>query len=223
MESFNFDIYCPTPSGRCKSKSIGIFGILGSAIIIVGTIISACYYPSYNILGQFVSDLGRSTVYPQSVVFNNAMIFGNAVLILFNISVYAMVMDKKIGAVAVLTGVIASYGGILVGYCPCDVDPVGHVVGTTLSTVAIIPSMFCYTIAILTSKSGLVPKYMSMTTLIAFAFDIFYFGMALTSGFFDPTIFSTVFPAFNVPTILEWISVYCTFAFILMLSIYHLS
>jgi hypothetical membrane protein len=99
-------------------------GLLGSAIIALGSVVTALAYTGsdgqrYSPLNHFVSELGEIGVSELAMVFNIALRIGGACFVVFMVGL-AATHTGTLRYLYGLTGVIAGIGGALVGVFPMN-------------------------------------------------------------------------------------------------------
>jgi hypothetical membrane protein len=101
-----------------------ICGFLGSAIMILGSLITAILYEGrkgepYSILNHYISKLGEVGVSRLAPVFNGSLIVGGLVLIIFVIGL-GLHIHTKLGCVASAFGTFSCVSCSLVGVFPMN-------------------------------------------------------------------------------------------------------
>jgi hypothetical membrane protein len=94
-------------------------GLLGSTIIVLGSLITALSYQgkegeSYSLLNHFISELGEVGVSKFAPVFNFSLIIGGVVLVIYVIGLGLYIHTKR-GYVAALFGTFFCISCSLVG------------------------------------------------------------------------------------------------------------
>jgi hypothetical protein len=105
-------------------KLTSFCGLLGPAIIILGSIATAMAYQgregeSYSILRHFISKLGEAGVSRLAPVFNNSLIIGGLVLVISVVGL-GLILRTRLGFVASGFGVFSSFCCSLVGVFPMN-------------------------------------------------------------------------------------------------------
>jgi len=213
---------------QSKNKIIRFFpqfGILGSALILGCSLITAIGYTGkanepYSWLNHFISELGEVGVSELAIVFNLGLIFGGICYILFFIGLSTK-FQTKLGKFSTILGVISSIFCSLVGVFPMN-DIQSHTfVAMTFFYCGMIAMLLC-SIAILFDKNSYLSKYLIIPAIIAvICFAAFLFmppDMNGTGNSLDPNNFTR--PDVWIFVMFEWLILYTVTAWIVSTSIY---
>ncbi len=116
------------------------FGFLAVGFSLLCILISYLLFiqtdPSFTILTHFISDLGDGPNF-SNVVFSVGVIGASLISLLFYIYLTRFLLQydvsKVLPVVALVSAIISSIGGFLVGIFPSDTAPLAHRIGALLS------------------------------------------------------------------------------------------
>lgn len=183
------------------------WGLFGSAIIILGCVITAIFYigqdgESYSLLNHFISELGELKNSELAIVFNLSLILGGIAYIPFMAGL-AIYSQQKLGKIAGLIAIIASICCSLVGVFPMDYITPHIIVAFGFFYLGMV-SIFIFTIVIIRDKKNLLPKWqiiLGIIVVVSFASFLF-----IPVDFSDMSGFQTGARAdFILLAFLEWL------------------
>jgi len=213
---------------------IGIWGIIGSGIVLITMLITALGYlgrlsEPFSILNHFISELGEYGISDIAIVFNLGLIIGGLAFLIFMVGLFQS-MDNKIARVGGVLGIISAVACIGVGIFPMNIETIiGHIITALSFFLCGTLTVVVYTISILVDEEQRIPKSFSIVGIaVAAAFigfiasiGIYIFGMEdidlidlLTVGFDRPEVWAVA--------ILEWAAVLGIIGWVVLISAYQL-
>jgi hypothetical membrane protein len=195
-----------------------IFGVAGSAVIILGMIVSSALYSGkkgegYSLLNHFVSELGQLGVSTAAPTFNASLVLGGLLLLPFLIGL-ALSLNNAWARLGLLAGLVAAVSASLVGVFPVNVLH-SHVLATTTYFCSGLLTIVLFGVAISRQPRGtevidrLVNWVGGIAGLAYAAFLTYMFLSGQGTTQLDPSVLP-VRPAVLVGALLEWAALIST-------------
>jgi len=204
-----------------KKVSFGWWGLVGSGIVLLSSLISAITYIGrqgelYSPLNHFVSELGEFGISPLAHVFNSGLIVGGLLLVFYVVGL-GFFFENIFGMLATIVGVFSSFCCSAVGIFPMNYV-FAHGLAASLFFIAGGITILIFAIAILTQKKKKVPKYFSFMGVVTVTFVV---TMALSA------LVDTSYSFYNRPDVwfqpaLEWAAILSVNGWIMWSSIFNL-
>ena len=203
-----------------------ICGFLGPAILILGSLITAIPYHGkrgepYSILNHYISELGEVGVSRLSPVFNNSLIVGGLILVIFVIGL-GLHIHTKLGYVASAFGIFSCISCGLVGIFPMNNLSIHNVVTFSFIYSGLV-AITLFNLVIIVDKEKKISKWLlipGIVTVASFAsFLIIPYIISSTHG-------HTLHPHrlvrshIRLNPILEWSVFFTVVAWFVLMSIY---
>jgi len=163
----------------CKSKKVGMMGIVGSMVIILGTFMAMLSYPGYS-MAMWVSELGNTIVNSGATVFNLFLMIGGGILLFFPAAFAATTKSKILSIGIIMGGAAAAIGTILVGVNPISFDPVLHEASAAIAFIGMALVSACMMLAIFQSGGDHVPIAFAFVSAIQLSLSILYIIIRVT-------------------------------------------
>ena len=225
MINTKHELLCTPGSQPCKSRLVGIVGIAGSVSMLAGTIYALIVYPGgFNVLNQFISDLGRASDYIGANIFNASVMIGAVFMLLVGVMFSVSMTNQAAALLCMLSSIVAGIGVFLVGAFPTDVDWFLHRVAAAISFVGLTATAILLAVVLVSQDKPPVVKMLTMFLLVSLACNVMLLLHA-GSGFIDGSMFTEVSTAHDIywPAVLEWFSIYSFIAWRLAVSMHEVS
>lgn len=196
----------------CKSKKVGMMGIVGSMVITLGTFMALLSYPGYS-MTMWVSELGNTLVNSGATVFNLFLMIGGGILLFFPASFAAMTKNKLVAIGIIMGGAAAAIGTTLVGVNPISFDPVLHEASAAIAFTGMILVSAFMMIAIFQSGGEHIPVAFGIISGIQLALAGLY--VIIRAIMFATGTFLIAAP------IVEWMTVIAFLSGTLCLALYE--
>lgn len=146
-----------------KKFPLYIWGYLGTAIILICSLITAIFYENivgdrYSLLRYFISELGEVDVSKLAFVFNLGLIISGIPMIIFMFGL-ALRFKTVLGYISSAVGIYASVNCLLVGVFPMDVNMEAHIFTAMSFFYGGMAAIILFSITIFLDKKGALPKY----------------------------------------------------------------
>jgi hypothetical membrane protein len=158
---------------KVDSKKLAYFcGLLGSAIILLGSLATAMLYHgkkggSYSILNHYISRLGEVGVSRLAPVFNTSLFVGGLVLLIFVLGL-GLYVHTKLGYVASAFGIFSCISCSLVGIFPMNNPSIHDVVAYSFFYNGLV-GITLFTLVILFDKRNKISKWLLIPGIITVA------------------------------------------------------
>jgi hypothetical membrane protein len=130
------------PLVRTDAHGGGALFMLGSVQFILAMILVQLKYPGYSVTGNYISDLGSSTLSPWYAVFNGSVILLGILGIVGTLLVRSAFLARPSVRVGLFFLALASLGAILVGLFPETATELGGNIHSYVSDFAFVSSGF---------------------------------------------------------------------------------
>ena len=203
-----------------------VCGFLGSAIMILGSLIAAIPYhgkrgESYSILNHYISKLGEVGVSRLAPVFNTSLIVGSLVLVIFVLGL-GLYIHTKLGYVATAFGIFSCISCSLVGVFPMNNFFIHDVLTFSFFYSGIV-SITLFNLVIIFDKEKKISKWLLIPGIIAVAsFASFLIIPYIASSAHGYTLHPhrLVRSHIRLKPVLEWSVFFTLIAWIVLMSIY---
>ena len=176
-----------------------ITGLSAIVVFWLFTSISIFFFPGYNPMNNWMSDLGSSVLNPKGAIFFNiGCIITGIFLIPFYFGLFEFYIggtkNKRLTILTQIAGFLAAFTIILIGIFPLDKYPMIHGILASI--------LFCVTVLIFFLPSIALYKYDFTRTLAKYGF---------IATIVNSLLFVFIFPIF------EWITILFAFGFIALI------
>jgi len=203
-----------------------ICGFLGPAILILGSLITAIPYHGkrgepYSILNHYISKLGEVGVSRLAPVFNDSLIVGGLVLVIFVLGL-GLYIHTKLGYIATAFGIFSCISCSLVGVFPMNNLSIHNAVAFAFICSGLV-GIALFNLVIIFDKQNKVSKWLlipGIITVVSFASSLVipYITGSPHVQTFHPHRFTR--PHVRVKTILEWSVFFTLIAWLVLMSIH---
>ncbi len=150
-----------------------LFGIAGSGVILLGTLLSAMFYRGkigerYSAFNHYISELGEVGVTPAAWIFNLSLILGGLAMVPFIFGL-GLTIDTIWSLLAMLAGLWAVISMILVGFFPMNqLEPHSRVAISYFRGGLVTMLLFSLAIALQPAGQSIFPRYAAVFGAVAF-------------------------------------------------------
>jgi len=201
-------------------------GLLGSAIILLGSLATAMLYHgkrggSYSILNHYISKLGEVGVSRLAPVFNTSLFVGGVVLLIFVLGL-GFYMQTKLGYVASAFGVFSCISCSLVGIFPMNNLSIHDVVAYSFFYNGLV-AITLFTLVIFFDKQNKISKWLlvpGIMTVVSFASYIVVPYIIRSTHGHTLHRHRMAQPHIRLNPVLEWSVFFTVIAWFVLMSIY---
>jgi hypothetical protein len=207
------------------------FGIVGSAVILAGCLISVSFYrgkagESYSLLNHFISELGELGISKAAPAFNIGMVIGGVLFIPMMVGL-GMTLGSLWGKLGMAAGLLAAVSSALVGVFSMDrLTPHRRAAMTFFRSGLMTVLFFTTAVFVQPLANRAIPVYVNIfgiLAIIAYASFLVIVGKKMDKNdqpnyILDPNVMP-VRPRFWRSAFLEWMVFFSTIAWFLLVSL----